>query len=238
MGRKTGGFTLMELLIALTIMAGAMTVIIASFVATMKGWQKGGQLLEELHHGDFVMEQLVSALRSIAFFNRDGAGKNYGFRMEDESRGRYPTDFISFVCSGTAFIPADSPFANGLHRIEITIDDNDDGDPAVSVRAIPHLTDPEDWKEDPWFVSTEVKGLNVRFYEIDEERWEDEWEDTNAIPSLVEVTLFMDPLEESGTPYEISRFVEIPVARAVTQAISISDPDPEPEPDPDPEPEP
>ena len=219
----TGGFTLMELLIALTIMSAAMTVVIASFVATMKGWKKGGQLLNELHHGDFVMEQLVSALRSTAFFHT--APEFYGFQMEDQDKGRYPADFISFVTSGTAFIPVGSPLANGLHRLEMTIDDDEDGNPAVSVRAIPHLTDPKDWEEDPWFVSSEVKGLDVRFYNLDQEDWEDEWKDTNAVPSLVEVTLFMDPLEKGGDPYTISRVVEIPVSPVVAQAVRFREED-------------
>ena len=218
-----GGFTLMELLIALTIMATAMAVVIASFVGIMKGWSKGGKLLDELHHGDFVMEQLVSAMRSMAFFHN--APEKYGFRMEDDQRGEYPTDFISFVTSGTAFVPMSSPLVNGLHRLEITIDDDEDGDPGVMIRAIPHLVEPDDYEGEPWCVSLEVKGLDVRFYNLKDEDWEDEWEDTNAIPSLVEVTLYMDPLEEFGEPFTISRIIEIPVAPVVARAVQFREED-------------
>ena len=221
------GFTLLELLIALTIMSLAMTVVVATFVATLKGWQKGSALLDELHHGDFVMEQLVSALRSTAFF--PNAPEKYGFWLEDDAGGRYPTDFISFVTSGTAFLPTDSLLANGLHRLEFTIADNDDGDPAVSIRAVPHLMNPEDFEGEPWFVSTTVKGFECRTYNMEDEDWEYDWEDTNAVPSLVEVTLYMDPLEGDTEPVVLSRVVEIPVAPVVANAVQFREDDAEDE---------
>ena len=223
---RPDGFTLIELLVALAIMAGAMAVIILTFTVTVRGWRRGSELLEELHHGDYVMEQLVSALRSAAFFYNDPT--RFGFWLEDLEGVDYPADKISFVTAGTAFMPPGSHLANGLHRIEITVQENEDGDPAVAIRAFPHLTEMEDWEADPWFVSTVVKGLNVRTYNQQDEDWEDEWEDTNAVPSLVEVTLFMDPVDdERGDPVELSRLVEIPVAPVVQNAVAFREADEE-----------
>ena len=224
-GRGAGGFTLLELLIALTIMSMAMTVVIASFVATLKGWEKGGKLLDGLHHGDFVMEQLVSALRSSAFFV--DAPQYYGFWLEDLENGPYPTDSISFVTSGTAFMPIDNPLSRGLHRIRITVSENDEGDPAVAIEAMPHLMDLDEWEGDTWYVSTVVRGLQCRVYNMEEEVWEDEWEDTNAIPSLVEISLYMDPLEAGESPVVLSRLVEIPVAPLVENAVRFGQDDAE-----------
>lgn len=225
--RMRRGFTLLELLIALTIMSVAMTVVVATFTVTLRGYQRGNELIDSLHHGDFVMEQLVSALRSMAFF--PNAPEKYGFWLEDESEGRYPADTLSFVTSGTAFLPRDSHFANGLHRIFISIDDNDDGDPAVTINVAPHLMDPEEWEDDnePWHVSTVVKGLECRTYNMREEDWEDKWEDTNAIPSLVEVTIFMEPIEPGEPPVTMSRVVEIPLGPVVQNAVEFREADQE-----------
>ena len=63
---RSAGFTLLELLVALMILVFAFAIIWSTFSATVTAWQRGGQLLDELRHGDFVMEQLVSALRSAA----------------------------------------------------------------------------------------------------------------------------------------------------------------------------
>jgi len=215
---------MLELLVALTILVTAFAIIWSTFSATVRGWKRGSELLDELHHGEIVMEQIVAALRSTAFFdNNPGV---YGFQLKNSGGGLGGEDSISFVTSGSAFIPPDSPLANGLHRIVIGIGDNKDGKPAVAIQAYPHLADPEEIDVDTWYVSSEVKGFNCRVYVLEEDAekssdgdWEDEWEDTNAIPSLVEINLFMDPLEEFGEPLKLTRLVEIPVAPALRGAV-------------------
>jgi prepilin-type N-terminal cleavage/methylation domain-containing protein len=217
------GFTLLELLIALSIMTMAMAVVIATFVVTIRAWRRGSELLDELHHGDFVMEQLVSSLRSTAYFYNKP--EQYGFWLEDRDDGGYPADRISFVTSGTAFVPRDSPLANGLHRIEISIEENEDGETGVAVRAFPHMVNVEDWEGEAWFVSAQVKGLDCRTFNLVEEEWDDVWEDTNAIPSLVEITLYMDPIEENKDPITMSRVIEIPLAPVVANAVRFQEED-------------
>lgn len=215
MGKRhtQSGFTLLELMVAVVLLVTAMTMIVGTFNAVIKAWRRGGELLQGLHHGDFVLDQLVSGLRSAAFF--DTAPEKYGFHLEDQSNGPYDNDVISWVTSGTAFMPKDSPLAKGLHRLEVTVENNDEGEPAVAVRAYPHLADEEELDEaDPWYISTEVKGLNCRVYDKEEEDWIDEWEFSNAVPRLVEITIFLDPLEEYGDPVELKRVVEIPLGSA------------------------
>ncbi len=218
------GFTLLELLVAMAILTTAMTVIVSSFTVTLRGWTRGGELLENLHHGDFVMEQLVSALRSTAFMHN--TPEKYGFWLETRG-GRFPQDSISWVTSGTAFMLPDSPLANGLHRLEVGIERNDQGDPAVAVRAFPHLADFDEMSSDTWFVSSVVQGMSIRVYDEEDERWLERWDDTNAIPSLVEVTLYMPPIEGEREPVRIARVVEIPVAPAVANAVRFRQEDEE-----------
>jgi len=212
------GFTLIEVLCAVAILATAMSVILGTFTVTVRAWERGEEALEDLHHGDYVMEQLVSAMRSAAWFGTS-PGK-YGFHLED----RGENDMISWVTSGTAFLPQESELAHGLHRLTVSIEDNEDGDRAVAIRSFPHLADLEDDETEPWFVSSVVNGLNCRIYNIDDEDWEDDWEDTNAIPSIVEITLFMDPLEDGGDPVTIKRMVQIPVAPAVEKRVLTTQP--------------
>jgi prepilin-type N-terminal cleavage/methylation domain-containing protein len=223
---KCSAFTLIEILIALTIMSLAMSVVIAAFVATLRGWHRGTDLIDKLHHGDFVMEQLVSATRSAAFFHN--RPDKFGFWLEDEEGGDYPTDEISFVTSGKSFLPGNSIFANGMHRIFIDIADNEDNEASVAIRVMPHLANLEDWEDsERLFVSATVKGLQCRVYNMQEEEWQEEWENTNAIPSLVEYTIFMDPLEDDEKPVTISRVVEIPVSPVVDSAVQFNQEDAE-----------
>jgi hypothetical protein len=107
-----------------------------------------------------------------------------------------------------------------LYRLSITIGDNDDGDPSVAVMAYPHMADPEELDLEPWHISSKVKGLECEVYNFEEEAWETEWEDTNAIPSLVKVSLYMEPVEKYGRPVIMQRLVEIPMGPAVTSAVA------------------
>lgn len=213
------GFTLLELLVALAILSIALTVIWSTFSAGVTAWQRGGQLLDDMRHADFVAEQLVSALRSAAYF--PSRPDKYGFRLKTGSL-RYSADRISWVTSSSAFMPPDSPWRQAVHRIVFSIENNDRGEPAVAIRALSHLTDEEDQDEmdvQPWFVSSDVVGFRCRFYDFEKESWSSDWEDTNSIPSLLEITLYMEPIEKYDPPVTIQRLVVIPVAPAVTNAV-------------------
>lgn len=219
---RQSGFTLLEVLVALVILSTAFLMVYSTFSTTSRAWRDGSKLLQNLRHGDFVMEQLVSALRSAAYF--EDAGPFYGFRMEDNGGGSAPTDWASWVTASPAFLPPNALFSHSMHRLEFTIDDNADGDPSVTVRAYPYLADEEEAEDaETWHVSTEVQGFNIEFYNPEDEVWEDEWEDTNEIPALVRVTLVMPPKERYEKPLELSRLVEIPVAGgSITGAVSAA----------------
>ena len=220
--QRADGFTMLELLVALAITVAAFTIVWSTFSATVSAWRRGTELLDDMHHGEFVMEQLVSALRSAAFFNT--APDKYGFRMDNASGGDYPAHKLSWVTSGSAFIPPNSPLANGFHRLSVTVERNPDGNAAFAVRAYPHLATISEDEVDPWYISTEVKGIRCRTYNFDEEAWEEQWEDTNSVPLLVEITLYMDPLQKYDDPVTMKRLVEIPVAGAVKKAVKSTQP--------------
>ena len=218
-----GGFTLLEVMVAVAIMALAFAIAWSTFSAAAGGWRRGTDLLDQLHQGDYVMEQFVTALRSAAFFQSGAAGR-YGFRLETSGGGEDSRDTISWVTSGMAFLPPDSHLANGLHRLEVGMGRNEDGKTAVAVRAWPHLADEEDddVKGDPWFVSTEIKGFRCRTYNAEDERWENEWEDTNAVPRLVEITLYLQPVKDYAEAQKLQRLVEIPIAPPLKEAAKSS----------------
>jgi prepilin-type N-terminal cleavage/methylation domain-containing protein len=208
------GFTLLEILVAVVLLATAFTIIWSTFATTVDGWRRSGDFLDRITHGDFVIDQMVSSLRSTAFFpNRPD---KFGFWLESSGGGDGARDTISWVTSGTAFMLQDDPLAKGLHRIMIGVDDG------LSVRSFQHLKEEIEKSDvEPWVVSPRVVGLDCRIYNFEDEDWDEEWEDTNAVPSLVEITVFMEPVEKGRPPIKLQRIVEIPVAPAVTGAVQV-----------------
>jgi hypothetical protein len=70
---------------------------------------------------------------------------------------------------------------------------------------------------EPHFVSGKVVGLDCRVAsEMKGNQWDwmEVWEDaaTNCLPLVVEVTLYLEPLDRNEPPVEIRRTIEIPVA--------------------------
>jgi len=212
------GFTLLEVLIALAIFGAAFAIVGAAFFATTRSWSRGSAALESLHEGDFLMDQIVAALRSAAWF-RTGRGQ-YGFTLVNEER-RHPADRISWVASGSALMPPDSPYRRGLHRITLSIEDNAEGEPTLAARASPPFLDDDGLEEpEPWFLGAGVRGLDCRIWDGEAEDWIDEWEHTNRLPTRVEVSLYFDPPPGEREPVVLRRLVDIPVAGYATTAVS------------------
>ncbi|HMO05053.1 MAG TPA: prepilin-type N-terminal cleavage/methylation domain-containing protein [Kiritimatiellia bacterium] len=215
------GFSLLEILVAVVLLATAFTIIWSTFSATIDGWRRSREFVDRISHGDFVVDQLVSSMRSAAFFkNRPD---KFGFWLDTKGGGDAPRDVISWVTSGSAFMKPEDPLGKGLHRIMVSVEETPDGDPALAIRAFQHLKDEIDKNDvDPWFVSSRIIGLDCEVYNFEDEDWKQEWEDTNAVPSLVQVTLYMEPVEKYGPVLKMQRIIQIPVAPAVTGAVTAT----------------
>jgi prepilin-type N-terminal cleavage/methylation domain-containing protein len=211
-------FTLIEIMMALILMTLASTMIYLTFSTVIKAWRRGTKLSEDLHHGDFVMDQLVLGLRS-AYFPDGGNVKGYGFWLEDRGSAESAADSISWVKQGTALTDSNSPVVAGPHRIQFSIETDEHGQPAAAVkfwRPYAQVVDFDASKLDFQFISSRVRGFDCRVATnttASEWEWSDTWEDedTNTLPQAVELTLYLEPLDKDRPPVELRRCVEIPV---------------------------
>lgn len=217
---KRQGFTLIEVLVTLVLVSIAFAIIGRSFVAIKQAWQFGTAAVEELHHGDFISEQVEASLRSATYFRATTSGSLYGLLHEDRS-GKYPEDRISWVTSSRAFVAPTSHFARTTHRIELSIEtDPEAGGEALVARAWSHLQRDMDRDDvDPWLVSPLVRGLDCRFWNAEREEFEDEWSNTNRLPDRVEIALYFDPPPGAYEPMILRRLVDIPVSGVATSRL-------------------
>lgn len=210
--RKTkAGFTLIELLIALAIFSLVAAMAAGAFWSVLKAWNRGGEMLEQLHYGEFAMEQLVTALRGAAWF--PSKPEAFGFWLEDRGgTSKSAANKVSWVTSGTAFLPPDSPWQNGLHRLSVTVD-SVGGERGLVVRAWSHLSDKmNEGDVEAWLVTPGVEGFACEWYDFEDEAWSQDWEETNSLPKLVRVTLTMQEREDFDEELELQRLVELEVA--------------------------
>ncbi|MDA1087824.1 MAG: prepilin-type N-terminal cleavage/methylation domain-containing protein [Verrucomicrobia bacterium] len=217
-GRR--GFTLLELLIAMSLMVIALTISYMTFASVTRAWQRGVALSDRISHADYVMDQLVSALRSAYYPDTGVNAPQYGFWLENNGSGSRARDEMSWVKIGSAMIERQAAYAKGPHRVQVTVA----SDPArrsksgVAVRAWRAYGQPEEFRPDQverFFVSGKVQGINCRIATNmvnNRIEWESDWDATNIIPFAVEVTLYMEPLDEGAPAVKIQRAIALPVA--------------------------
>ena len=220
--KTLAGFTLLEVLVAIFLTATALAITFSLFHTISKAWQRGIEAADTLNHGEFVMEQLVQGLRSAFFPSSAGSGSGgqYGFRLEDKGTGTYAKDVFSWVKTGLLVLNMDDPLSEGLHRLQVSVESDEDGNNCVAVRAWRPFVNNDDLETSllpPFFITDKVVGMNCRVSTNrtdDGWQWQETWEDdaTNHLPDTIELTLYMKPLEKNGEPVELKRFVEIPLA--------------------------
>ena len=231
------GITLVELLLAITLMAIIASVTYFSFEAGTRAWRTGTEVANNLHHADYVLEQLVMGLRSAYYPDAARPAGAYGMQLTDNGDGATARDALSWVKLGSALVGADSPVAATPHRIEVSVLDPgvsdspglEDGGLAVSawrIVALPEDFDPKTAVK-PMLLTTRVVGFNCRVLNPENNleegdapsfddalEWLDVWEDdrTNRLPFAVELSLYLEPARERDEPLEVKRIVEIPCA--------------------------
>jgi len=217
-----GGFTLLELVMAVMIMSIMMLLSFFCFDAVVKSWEAGIEMSESLGQADHVMEQIVSGLRSAYYPDTGAQLDDYGFQFTDGGEGAGALDGISWVKIGRALVGEECGFADSPHRVNVSVDDGRKSDTRglnVSAWRVDLQLDEFDPEEDvkPVALSPRVVGLNCRMLDKDqpdkddEPNWQDEWKYSNCIPKAVEITLYMEPAKDQDEPIEVKRIVQIPM---------------------------
>ena len=216
--RRRGGFTLIEILLAVAIMSIVATVTFLSITSASQAWTRGTEMTESLHHGDYVIDQLVMGLRS-AYYPQAGSFAEYGFEHHDDGDGPNARDTISWVKVGDALVGSSLRFTRAPHRVAFEVID-EGGESVAAVRAWQLLGQVDDFDPDevePLALSRRVVGFDLKAASVadlagDEIEWQDEWEFTNQLPVVVSISLYVQAPEEGEEPIELRRVVELPCA--------------------------
>jgi hypothetical protein len=135
---------------------------------------------------------------------------------------------ISWVKEGPELVGEDAGMTRSFHRIRFNVQrDRVQGVIGAAITAWgdeylqPEEFDPEDLK--PVFLSSRIVGFNCRVAtnSMDSEQlsWMDAWDQeiggtdnqSNHIPRYIELTLYLEPLQEGEEPVAMKRCVDVPL---------------------------
>lgn len=228
------GFTLIELIMAISILAIMMLLSFFCFDATVQSWRAGQEMSDSMAQVDYVMTQIESALRSAYYSPTVKKDDDKGFSLLKEGEGEDARDVLEWMKLGRAFVgkmkdvDGKSEIAEFPHRVRIYIDEENRDNKGGGLMARAWSTDFRDEDEfdveedvEPVQISPRVIGMECKVLKepppksadgtIKETEWEDKWTSSNALPYKVSITLYMKPIEEGKDPVVISRDIEIPV---------------------------
>ena len=215
--RLQKGFTLIEIMAAVAILAVITLFSVLSFNAITKGWEVSTEYMDKMQRTDYALNQVVSALRSMYYPHNGEQSYDYGFQLTDNGDGEDPdsSDLIEFSKTGSAIIGNRNAVADTVHRVQVMIleEGSREWGPEIMktglyARQCPDVAlRPKDDDVDYTFANDEmyapvliadgVVGFNCRVLKDqeqakakagDEPKFEDEWESSNSVPYKVELT--------------------------------------------------
>ena len=181
LARRHGGFSLIEVVLAMILVALIMGIAVGGIRLGRKAAESGERRIEATNSirvtQEFLRKQLARTL-PLAFAMDRTEGKNYVFEGAD--------DEITFVAPMPGYLSKGGPYIQRLsiergelhfHHRMLLSEDEDEGEPVI-------LLD-------------RIRDGHFEFRGIDEEGklgdWSEEWEDASRTPMMVRVALEFEP---------------------------------------------
>jgi general secretion pathway protein J len=208
---RNGGFTLIELMLALVLMAGISAILYGSLALAARSWDGGEAKADQ-----------VSDMRSALAYLRTQLSEQYPQRM-------WKTPEIQLLFAGErdelryAAVLPERVAAGGVYYFRLAVVRNGEKSQLVQERTIPDpsaLQEPEFGDAERSVLADDIAELRISYFgrdanaaELDAPTWRDRWEDRQRLPLLVRLdvkpvkgmawpTLLVEPRRapEAGCP--------------------------------------
>jgi len=207
--RATGGFTFIEMLIAVAVFSVVALALYSAFFAGVKVWKRSNQGQDEYQRVGFVLEDIDKELKNSVYMNgpsgdEDDEGSVYDFKSGE--------DFIEFFTLSQALDEEGNPFRQ-LVKMRYSYDESQ----KVLLRAAADVKNgfsTEKTSGESIIEGVEVFELRYAYLKEEEEEpydWKKEWVHENRmIPRGVRIYLELASAAEKGKK-EIHKTIFVPL---------------------------
>lgn len=203
---RPSAFTLVEILIAMTILSMVLAAIYSSWTAILRGSKVGLEAAAAVQRARIAGRTIEESLSSVQSFAQNQAYYSFVAKNGDDS-------VLSFVARLSPSFPRNGKFGGlDVRRVTFSVERGKDGGQELVLRQSPLLRDIDtDEKNYPLVLAKNVKEFRTEFWDTRLQDWIDEWKQTNQLPALVKVSLKLaDNQYSSHVREEITRIVSLP----------------------------
>ncbi len=214
--RAAAGFTLLEVMIAIGIMATILVILFGTYSAAVDRAARARDLLQVYHEARVLLQLMVNDLRSSYVTEppqqaqqalQQGKTEPITFLGEDRTQANNPADKLAF----STVLPTQRPDVPDTEMCRVTYSIEPVNEPLEGralFRRVNCSLDPEDSDQDRLFLLTEVAyGLDFKYYDDQGTEYLD-WNSRQPrggkrMPARVKITLLLADQRGQLRPFEM-----------------------------------
>lgn len=200
--QRHAGFTILELLLSMTIVALILTVVYSAFTAGSRACTAGGERAQIFHTARLAMQDIIQSIENVEY----GKTNYLSFVELDDGpgQGRSGSDTLEFA---TATKPTllNGRWHAGLARIRYTIN-RESGVPVLE-KWVTRVED--DQFHDAYILELSENIADMEFRYYDEQDYTEIWDSDSKekLPELVEVTLYVQEGPDRLQPFRCAAMI-------------------------------
>lgn len=209
------GFTLLEVILAVTILGLVIGALTATWHAGLDGWRRTAGISDNFQRERIVMGTLEDLTKSIVYARSLDALYDITFKRDMQTG-----DSVSFVTGSDRLLPQAEASTAGLRRVTIAMQRDASNRPYLGIANTVALQSAENGPGLVWhLLSADVCGFAVRFRDPRDGSMVDKWNESNLLPAAIEYTIGFGANDKRTPPVVVTRTIELPVAAYALQQL-------------------
>ncbi len=174
---KQHGFTLLEVLLAMSLLSIMMVLLFASLRTSARSWNLGEQKIAQVNEKVVTYGFLKRYLSNARPLWRHNDGQRvFMFQGQNQS--------VKFVSN----MPLSSAY-KGLQQFELFLDNHNDSQRLMVAVKPFSFQENSETEAQPQILVAQIASLKLQYYDVDAEDWAEQWQDKETLPALVKVSI-------------------------------------------------
>lgn len=176
--KNSSGFTLLEVMLAMTLLSIMVVLLFSSLKVGAESWNKGEKKIAEVNEKAVVYQFFKRHLPAIKPIWNAFSDNERTFSFQGQTNA---LQFVSAFPSSAA--------RKGLQLFELEFDEREKGLIKVILRPFYPALDERQWQKEEVVLIENVKNFELSYFNLRENIWEDNWQEKLVLPALIKIKI-------------------------------------------------